>query len=138
MDTYNIVFGDPNATTTLYGDLDVLVGTFKHSQRCEVLLIDVVRNFIRKQNFSELNESLNDNEIDEKEYDKELASNSEKYAITLGNLKEPADIHCIIDLVFKIGSDLRDFSLSEISEMFSVKEDVLIAAVKGSAYHQLK
>ena len=138
--TFKITFGNPDDSTTLSFDWDFIlrgVKAIKYSQRNEALLIEAIKNIVRKQNFSELTESLDDNKITEEQYHIELEKNSNKYAITLDNLKSPDDITNIIDLSFRIGNNLREFTVSEVAEMFSVNESVLISGVQASRYHQL-
>ena len=119
-----IVFGTQEATNVITVTPSVLEKAFQsleYTRKSEVFLIEAVRNFIRKINFSELNESLEENEISEEEYNLALENNSDKYAITLQNLNSPADSLIIADLVDKIGYELREFSTSEVAEMFSVE-----------------
>lgn len=126
---FKIIYGNPNNVTTLEFNWDSLqqgIKTIIYYQKSESLLIEAVRNFIRKINFAELNESLDDGEITEEVYQKELEQNSDKYAITLKNVNSPNDVVVVTDLVQKIGFDLREFSTSEVSEMFSLKENQLV------------
>ena len=58
-----------------------------------------------------------------------LDKEGDKYAITLRNISSPADVLIIADLVDKIGYDLREFSTSEVAEMFSVKENQLLSHI---------
>jgi hypothetical protein len=104
-------------------------GNYKRNQE---LLIGAVRNFIRKNNFSELDEKLENEEITIEEYESELDANLQKYAITLKDIDFQTDIYNVIDLVDKIGLDLKSFSLSEVSEMFSIREDHLVGHINFS------
>lgn len=92
----------------------------------EKKLIEVIRNFVRKFNFQELNESLKNEDINWDEFEKELEEHEDKYTVNLHKLKDDIEFAQILNLVNKIGLDLRDFSTSEISEMFSVIEKDLI------------
>lgn len=136
----NVVIGDLNAPISVALTWDAITPGFnaiRYSRRNETLLLEVARNYVRKINFSELNEALEDEEISLEEYEKELESKSDKYAITLKNFNSPEDIHNIIDLANKIGLNLRDFSASEVAEMFSIKENDLIKAA-SACYYQTK
>lgn len=128
---YKIVIGnqDTGATNTYYIEWALFNKGSKSYPEREVLLIGAIRNFIRKINFSELNESLDDGEINEDEFNYEIDNNNDKYAITLRNIQFPEQVILIADLINKIGFDLRDLTTSEVSEMFSVKESQLISTV---------
>jgi len=129
-----VVSGNQDNTTILDCNLDARLKTFtylKHSQQNENFLIEATRNFIKKQNFSELNELLDEGEITEEEYEIQLKDNPEKYFISLKNINSPDEVIVIANLVKRIGLNLRDFSTSEVSEMFSVKENQLISHVNN-------
>lgn len=100
---------------------------FLNRQKTQDLLITTIRNLIRKTNITEMNEELNNGEIDESEYYKRLDNNEDKYVITLRDLASKDEAILIALAVDKIGYDLRDFSTSDISEMFGVREDHLLA-----------
>jgi len=137
---FQIVFGNQEVTNIIDVNQSIIEKSFRaieYSRKSEVYLIEATRNFIRKLNFAELNEALEDNEITEDEYNSALDHNSEKFVVTLRDIGCPSDVLIIADLVKKIGYDLREFSTSEVSEMFSVKENQLIAHV-DSLRNQLK
>lgn len=92
----------------------------------EGYMVEAIRNYIRKLNFSELMDSLNNNEITAEEFDKKLEAESDKYIVTLKELKTPFDITLIHDIVQSVGFDLHEFTTCEIAEMFSIKEENLL------------
>lgn len=98
-------------------------------EKKENLYITAIRNFLRKENFSELNQSLLNEQITEDEFEKQLDEYEDKYVIVLKDVNQDEDVKLIAQLVEKIGYDLRDFSVGDISEMFSLKEDQLISKV---------
>jgi len=131
---FKIVIGDKDSQNTCevsWNTFNEAFSLLKKSQRSETLLIEAVKNFIRKINISELNESLNDEEITEEEYDAEINRNAYKYVITLNNITSQDDAILIGELVQKIGFDLRDLSTSEVSELFSVKENQLVSIINA-------
>ena len=132
--SFKIVGGDPNASSTLYLDVNKMMSGLEVMEQRESLLIEAVRNYIKKLNFDELNESLDDEVISQDEYDNELNMHEHKYAITFKDINSPGKVGIIIDLVNKIGIDLRDFSTSEVAEMFSVKENQLLSYINPSLY----
>lgn len=124
-----IVYGDRETTNIIDVDINVFgreCRKIDYSKRSESYLIKVVRNFIRKNNYSELNELYEDGEITEEQYNLALDQYSEKYVITLSDINDPNDVFVISDLVNKIGNDLKEFSTGDVSEMFSVKENQLL------------
>ena len=136
----NIVIGDinaPNSWNVPWDKMNPDLINVENYKRNQELLIRAVRNFIRKNNFSELDEKLENEEITIEEYEAELDANLQKYAITLKDIDFPSDIYNVIDLVEKIGIDLKSFSLSEVSEMFSIREDQLVGHINFS-HNQIK
>ncbi len=136
-DRFKIVIGDVNATDTVAISLSDFQKAINHYPEKEMLLVSAIRNLIRKMNFFELNEALNSEDITEDEFNSELKEHDQKYAITLENISSPYQTRIIAELMEKIGSDLKDFSTSEVSEMFSIKEDELIHSMNSFRY-QLK
>lgn len=133
--SYNIFITNDNdneVPTVVYNHSYILDGIrfFNQTKRNEDLLVETVKNFIRKKNFSELNEALEDGEITDIEFDNELNKNEIKYAVKLENLRYPGDIDNIFYLMDKIGNDLREFSLSEVCEMFSIKESEILSHLR--------
>jgi len=138
--TFKIVYAYQGVTNIIDVDLDIIEKgrqAIEHSIKSESFLIEAVQNFIRKMNFLELNESLEDGEISEEEFNIALEKDVNRYAITLKDIDNPNDALIIADLIKKIGYDLREFSTSEVSEMFSVKENQLVAMI-NSLRHQIK
>lgn len=131
---FKIVIGDKDSQNTCEVSWNTFNEAFfllKKSQRSETLLIEAVKNFIRKINILELNESLNDEEITEEEFDAEILINANKYVITLNNITSQDDAILIGELVQKIGFDLRDLTTNEVSELFSVKENQLVSIINA-------
>jgi hypothetical protein len=131
---YNISIGTDDKMISFgvqWNTLERGIKTLIHSHKRETLLIEAIRNFLRKVNFTELNESLNEEEITEEQFEHEINQHSDKYAITLRSNISKDDVIQIIELVDKIGFDIRDLSSSEVSEMFSVKESDLMKNIKS-------
>ena len=131
-----IFFGDEryiDADTTRFYSIDKLYSvfqmTFRH-RRNEELLIGVIRNYIRKENFSNLNQDLDNEEITEEQFETELKTCPNKYTIEISPLQNYSDMSNIVELVAKIGHNLKDFTVSDVSEMFSVQEDDLLKSYK--------
>lgn len=132
LDNISVVIGNQYATKTYAVSWDSVNAELFHLEaykKNQDLLIEAVRNFIRKNNFAELDESLTNEEISLEEYEAELDKNLHKYAITLKDIQLPFDVDNVIFLVDKIGKDLKEFSLSEVSEMFSINENQLLGHI---------
>jgi hypothetical protein len=135
-----ISYTNHGTTSTLelrWGAIQEGIKYIIEGQKRQSLLIEVIRNYIRKINLIELNDSLEDEDITDDDYDKELSANKDKYVITLRDIKSPQDAIIISDLMHEIGYDLKEFSTSEVGEMFSVKESQLMSNIK-SYIQQLK
>lgn len=133
MDDYNILIGNATAATTIPVSWDKFYKAdrkYNYVLRNEQLLIDAMRNMIRKSNFNDLNESLEGEEITEEEYNIQLDNFTDKYAISLNKLANPTDIDNIIELSLRISDNLKELTLSEVSEMFSVKESDLLLSMQ--------
>ncbi len=136
--SFFIVAGTPEKFNTIPLDTSLVRQVskqYQYSVRTETLLIEAVRNFIKKMNFFELNDSLDENEISEDVFYKLLEEKSNKYVITLKDMASQEDANVIVDIMNKIGSDLREFTTSEVSEMFSVKESQLLASINTVGKH---
>jgi hypothetical protein len=122
---------DPSAKISI--EIFILIGILnldvikelEKSKNAETLLIEVIRNYIRKTNYLELLESLNDNEITENDFNKTIEDNYERYIIKLREIRSEEEAVHIVELMRRIGLQLRDFTLDEVAEMFSVKENQL-------------
>ncbi len=86
----------------------------------ENFYITAVKNLLKKINFLELYQQLLEDQITESEFNEEIERESSKYIIDIKELQDPDDLTIILDIVNKITFDLKDFSLNEINELFSV------------------
>ncbi len=87
----------------------------------ERLYVQALRNLFRKIDFIELNQSLEMEDISEKEYDKELEENEDKYLIP--SPKEVPTVQQVIqvaDIIKKLGREDK-ISVDEASELFSLE-----------------
>lgn len=99
---------------------DMLFSFGENLLKKENYYITAVRNLIKKTNFLELYQQLLEKQITEAEFNHEIENKSIKYVINVKELQDPQDLKIIIDIVKKVGFDLKDFSLNEIDELFSV------------------
>lgn len=89
-------------------------------KRKDKFFITAIRNFVRKDNFMELYSDLEHGIITHKEYEQELKRNPDKYTISINTFENPNDLAIIIDIINEIGFDLKEFTVDEVSDMFSV------------------
>jgi hypothetical protein len=83
----------------------------------EQFYVKGINNLLKKNNLLQLSLQLSDNLITEDEFEEEINNNSEKYIISVENLTSVNQLHVLKDIVKSIG---KDFSVDEISELFSV------------------
>jgi len=124
-----IIYGNSESTSTIDVDTNIIqhgLRAIEYSKKSEYFLLKATKNLIRKWNFIELNESLEDDEITEEEFGEILEKDAEKYTITLRDIESSSDVLIIADIIDKIGYTLRDFTTDEVSELFSVKENQLV------------
>lgn len=110
-------------------DLKVLMKDIVVSQdypKREEFLITAVKNLLRKINFSELYQQLTDETISEDEFQAEIDNNPNKYVIETIEELSPEDFQIITELVNKITFDIKEFSVNDIAELFSVEPEKLI------------
>lgn len=127
-----IFIGSPSADTVFRVSQDSFNKAnrhFFHLKRNEELLVNALRNMLRKSNFDELNEALENEEISEQQFNDELNNNRDKYAITLKGIERSADIINVLDISERISLNLRQLTLSEVSEIFSIRENDLLNAL---------
>jgi hypothetical protein len=97
----------------------------------ETFMIIAIRNLFKRINFLELFQQLQTGEISNKEFEKEISSNSKKYVVKIETKLAPDSVdHKIISgIVAQIGTEVRELSVSEVGDVFSVNTGDLIANV---------
>lgn len=109
---YEACYAGVSPTNTL------IQGFLSHGK--ELLYLRIVKNLCRKNDFAELLMALENGEISDEEYERELESNEDKYLIPFP--KEKADfrqIAQIVDIIKRIGKE-NVFSVADVSELFSL------------------
>lgn len=89
------------------------------------LYVTAIVNLLKKVNFLELNQQLLNNEISDDEFDNLLTSESFKYTIQMNKTISPVEKNLIIQIISQIGSNIKEFSISDIEELFSIKINCL-------------
>ncbi len=82
-----------------------------------IMLYTVIRNLIKKNSFLQLSIQLAEEQISEDEFDVEIDNNPENFIIDLQYLKDKNELIIISEIIKRIG---KDFSVDEVSEMFSI------------------
>jgi|ADurb_Total_1213_FD_contig_31_1419976_length_648_multi_2_in_0_out_0_1 hypothetical protein len=85
------------------------------------LYTTALTNLLKKINFLELHQQLLNNEITEEEFDNYLNHDSVKYTIQMNKSISTLEKHLIIQIISRIGTDIKEFSYSDIEELFSIK-----------------
>lgn len=84
----------------------------------EELYVTALDNLLKKVDYLHLTMQLDQNLIDEDEFDKELDENEDKYLIKINSDFNNLDLDLVISIVSKLKN--RDFTSDEISELFSI------------------
>jgi hypothetical protein len=91
------------------------------NQKKDEYYITAIRNLLKQINFLELYQSLIQGDITEEDFENIINAESNRYTIDIHDMKNPKeDIQIILSIVKNIGFDIKDFSQSEIDELFSV------------------
>jgi len=98
-----------------------------YPKRKEEFYLVAINNLLKKSDFLQLSLQHAEKVLTDEEFENELDSNSEKYLIDLHEFSEPSDINVIGDIVNQIE---RDFTVDEVSEIFSVTPECLKNGLK--------
>lgn len=82
-----------------------------------------IRNLLKKENYRDLLDDYTNGEISFEEFKNELDSSHHKYTIELQETVFDGDLDLIMQIMKDIGSDIRDLSISDVSEMFSLPQN---------------
>lgn len=89
------------------------------------LFVTALKNLLRKNNFLELHQQLLTNEITDEEFGQLLDEESIKYTIQMNRTVSTLEKSIIVQIINQIGSEVKEFSISDIEEMFSIKYNLL-------------
>lgn len=89
------------------------------------LYIIAIKNLLKKINFLELHQQLLNSDISEEEFDNYLENESFKYTIQMDRNSSSLEKNLIVQIISKIDPVIKEFSLSDIEEMFSIKYNSL-------------
>ena len=82
----------------------------------EQAYVNIIRNFLRRENFRDLLYELENAYITEEQYESAINENPDKYVITINN---EGDMKMVYEIMDKIGLEIRELSCADVSEMFS-------------------
>ncbi|MCB0724185.1 MAG: hypothetical protein KDC73_05745 [Ignavibacteriae bacterium] len=108
-----------------------------YMQRREALCFTAVNNLLRQINFLELNQSLLQEEISDEEFDKEIELNSDKYVIPLNPINDNDDFDIIEFFLHNIDPNIKDFTVNEAAELFSLDPNSMIHQISRESNSQL-
>ena len=89
------------------------------------LYVTALNNLLKKNNFLELHQQLLNNEITDEEFDSLLNDNPLKYTIQMNKSISTLEKNVIVQIISQIESDIKEFSISDIEELFSIKYNCL-------------
>jgi len=102
-----------------------------YNERRHNYLIVAVKNLLKKTNFLELTQEFLQEELSEEEYYNEIQKNPDKYSIKIRKVEEGKDILVISDLIREIGFEIKDFSVNEVAELFSLDSQQIVGYVSS-------
>jgi len=114
----------PNDFNSLKGIILNWVNASYQAKKEDYYII-AVRNLRKKINFLRLNNDFNNEEISDEEYSQEIENNPNKYIIDIKYLSDPNEIHCVNDIINRIGGD---FTYDEVGELLSIDTENLKSA----------
>src|SRR5688572_7538519 len=90
LQAYKIVIGNVEASNTMTIGWDRFVNYMNSSLESEVLLIEAVKNLIKKNEYLQLSHRLAEDQISEEEFEEELEKNTSKYLIKVNEMEDPS------------------------------------------------
>ena len=110
--------------------------SFSSHEAKEDLYVTALDNLLKKVDYLHLTMQLDQNLIEEDEFDKELEENEDKYLIKINNNFNSIDMQLIMSITNKLKN--RKFSSDEISEIFSVDIDKIEEFIDNHKIHFLE
>lgn len=110
--------------------------SFSIHESKEELYLTALDNLLKKVDYLHLTLQLDQNLIDEEEFDKELEENEDKYLIKINHDFNSVDLQLIMSITSKLKN--RKFSSDEISEIFSVDIDKIEDFIDNHKVHFLE
>lgn len=98
-------------------------------ERTKDYCIIALRNFIKREMLDEILEKHEEEMISEEEF--EGLINDDKYIISLRKLVDTQDLIIINDIIDQIGYDLKEFSVNDVSQMFSIDPREIIGLLNS-------
>jgi len=122
MGSFVIATTEENRLNFIHGSLTPKIKNwfsgFNNYEAKEDLYITALDNLLKKVDYLHLTMQLDQNLIDENEFDKEL-ENEDKYLIKINENFKNIDLNLILSITNKLKN--RNFSSDEISELFSIE-----------------
>jgi len=97
----------------------------------EELLFTATKNLLKAKNFLQLCLMLEQKQITQEEYEKELEKNSFRYIIDIESIKDKKDIKIITEIIKELGPIAESLSVTDVSEIFSVDGQQIIEFYKS-------
>lgn len=85
----------------------------------EEMCVTVIKNLIRKVNFLELYQQLLREDITQEEFELEMKQQPNNYTIDINQKLTEPEYHIVMDIMYRIGLDLKEFSNNDVIELFS-------------------
>lgn len=96
---------------------------YEYFNKKEFYYVTAINNLLRQTNFLESCQQLIEKQIDDKEFNEELKIHSHKYTITIHDMEDEElkiDIPIILDIFKKIDPEIKELSVDDVGELFSI------------------
>ena len=84
------------------------------------LYLTAIKNLIKMRNFANLSNDVENNDITNEEYEKELQENPKKYVIDVKNSDPIKMVPIIAKIIEDIGEPAKDLSVDDVCTIFSI------------------
>jgi len=85
----------------------------------EELLLTAIKNLMKAQNFLQMCLMLQEGQISQEDYNKQLKEKPDRYVIDIEYVKDKKDIEIIAEIIKELGPIGEGLSVNDVSEIFS-------------------
>ncbi len=102
---------------------------YEYFNNKEHYYLTAINNLLRQTNFLELFQQFIEKQINEEEFNNELEKYPHRYIVSIENIEDSkiqADISIILNIFNNIDSDVKELTVNEVSELFSIDSAKLL------------
>lgn len=109
-----------------FSNLPIKSHKISFSKEKENLYIIAIENLLKRINFLELLQENSNKSITYEDFLNEIERNPKKYTVEIKSNNNPNILKIISEIILKIDPSIKDFSTSDVLEMFSIQNDKLL------------